>query len=374
MRALLGAWALCVVMAVLPHGIAAQATGAVAGLVTDSTGRALPDVLVFVDDGAFTAVTDQLGLFGLSGLSREPHVLSYRKAGYAPRSFALDLSLGTDLLDVGTVVLQTGPEPTATLSGLVTEGEGGRGLAGVTVALNGRVVAVTDSAGAFTAPSSAVVWGTNELTVEHRAFSDRSVSDRIWVSNSDETLDLVVALDVVPIALPGLDIPGRSNRLAAEGFYERREQFGSATFMTREEIMERNPRRTEDLLRGALNGSGMSRTIRQTNPSLGPFGATTPAQSFSRADEGRPCLPIFYMNGLRLGNLAGAPESTPTGVNQGDAVADQGSSIARQLDQLVSPEQIEGIEIYESIARMPAEYAPVGSVCGVVLIWTRLGV
>jgi hypothetical protein len=60
-------------------------------------------------------------------------------------------------------------------------------------------------------------------------------------------------------------------------------------------------------------------------------------------------------------------------VNQGDAVADQGSSIARQLDQLVSPEEIEGIEIYESIARMPAEYAPVGSVCGVVLIWTRLG-
>jgi hypothetical protein len=372
MRAL-GALVLGIMMAVPSHGIAAQDTGAVAGLVTDSTGRALSDVLVFVDDGAFTAVTDQLGLFGLSGLSREPHVLSYRKAGYAPRSFALDLSLGTDLLDVGTVVLQPGPEPTATLSGLVTEGDGGRGLVGATVALNGRVVAVTDSTGAFSAPGSAVVWGTNELTVEHRAFSDQSVSDRVWVSNSDETLDLVVALDVVPIALPGVDVPGRSTRLAAEGFYERREQFGSATFMTREEIAERNPRRTEDLLRGALNGSGMSRNIRQTNPSLGPNGAVTPGQSFGRSDEGRPCLPIFYMNGLRLGSLAGAPGSTPTGVNQGDAVADQGSSIARQLDQLVSPEEIEGIEIYESIARMPAEYAPVGSVCGVVLIWTRLG-
>ena len=373
MRRLRARWLALFVMALAASAAGAQSTGAVVGLVTDSAGRALPDVLVFVDDGAVTTLTDTLGRFALTGLAPERHVLGYRHGGYAPRSFALDLSTATELLDVGTVVLRPGGEPTASLSGLVTEGESGRGLAGATVALNGRVVAVTDSTGAFSAPSSEVLWGANELTVEHRAFSDRSVSDRIWISHSDETLDLVVALDVVPIALPGLDVPGRSTRLAAEGFYERREQYRSATFMTREEIAERNPRRTEDLLRGALGGSGMSRTIRQTNPSLGPAGSVTPAQSFGRAEEGAPCLPIFYMNGLRIGSLAGAPVSTPTGVSQGDAVASQGSSIARALDQLVSPEEIEGIEIYESISRMPAEYAPVGSVCGVVLIWTRLG-
>jgi hypothetical protein len=260
-----------------------------------------------------------------------------------------------EVLDIGTVVMRPGPEPTATLTGLVTEGEGGRGLAGATVALNGQVVAVTDSAGAFSAPGSVVVWGTNELTVEHRAFSDRSVSDRVWVSNSNETLDLVVALDVVPVALPGVDVPVQSSRLADEGFCERREQYRSATFMTREEIAERNTRTTEDLFRGALNGAGMTRTIRQTNPTLGPGGQNAPAQSFGRAEEGRPCLPIFHLNGLRIGEVT----------------APQGSSIALGLNQLVHPEDIEGIEIYESISRIPAEYAPVGSVCGVVLIWTR---
>jgi hypothetical protein len=344
------------IAAAFSQGVAAQATGSVAGLVTDSAGRPLADVLVFVDDGAATALTDQLGLFALSGLSLEPHVLGYRKAGYAPRSFALDLSLGTDLLDVGTVVLRTGPEPTATLSGLVTEGEGGRGLAGATVALNGQVVAITDSTGAFSAPSSAVVWGTNELTVEHRAFSDRSVTDRVWVSNADETLDLVVALDVVPIALPGLDVPGRSTRLAAEGFYERRERYESATFMSREEIAERNPRRTEDIFRGALNGAGMSRISRSTAGTDPLTGAPTAAATFGNAEDGRPCLPIFYLNGLRMGDVY----STEVGLSSG-------------LDQLVHPDDIEGIEIYESISRMPAEYAPVGSVCGVILIWTRLG-
>ncbi|MGE0160155.1 MAG: carboxypeptidase-like regulatory domain-containing protein [Gemmatimonadales bacterium] len=349
MRALLGALALATIVGLPPQSAAAQATGAVVGLVADSTGRALPGVLVFIDDGAAMALTDTLGLFALSGLTLERHVLGYRRGGYAPRSFSLDLSSGTDFLDVGTVVLQAGPEPTATLSGLVTEGEGGPGLSGATISLNGRVVAVTDATGAFSAPGSGVLWGINELTVEHRAFSDRSVSDRIWVSSPNETLDLVVALDVVPVALPGLDVPVLSQRLATEGFYERRQQFESATFLTRDEIMERNPRRTDDLLRGALNGSGMTRVIRQSNPAAGPAGGNVPAQSFGRAEEGKPCLPIFYLNGVRMGEF-------PQG-----------------LDRFIHPDEIEGIEIYESISRMPAQYAPVGSVCGVLLIWTRLG-
>jgi hypothetical protein len=64
-------------LAVVPHAASGQATGAVVGLVTDSTGQALSDVLVFVDDGAATALTDTLGLFALSGLSLERHALGY---------------------------------------------------------------------------------------------------------------------------------------------------------------------------------------------------------------------------------------------------------------------------------------------------------
>jgi hypothetical protein len=85
-------------------------------------------------------------------------------------------------------------------------------------------------------------------------------------------------------------------------------------------------------------------------------GAPTAAATFGNAEDGRPCLPISYLNGLRMGDVY----STEVGLSSG-------------LDQLVHPDDIEGIEIYESISRMPAEYAPVGSVCGVILIWTRLG-
>jgi hypothetical protein len=324
--------------------VGAQANGTVVGLVTDSEGRPLSNVLVFVDDGAAATLTDSLGMFALSGLTAERHALGYRSGGYAPRSFALELSPGVNFRDVGTVVLQPGPEPNAGLTGRVTEGEDGPGLAGATVALNGRVVAVTDSTGAFSAPGSAVLWGTNELTIEHRAFSDRTVRDRVWVSNPSETFDFVVALGIVPVPVPGVDVPVISQRLADEGFYERREQYRSATFITREEILERNPRTMEDLYKRALNGAGMSRSNRSATGADPRTGAPTAATTFGRAEDGRPCVPLFFLNGLRLGN---APS--------------------------LNPEDVEAVEIYESIARIPAQFSPVGAVCGVIVIWTRAG-
>ena len=248
MSCLRGWLAVLSLMALATAPARAQSTGAIVGLVTDSTGQPLADVLVFVDDGGVSTLTDQLGLFGLFDLSLERHVLSYRKVGYAPRSFGLDLSTGVVYRDLGAVVLAPGPEPTATIGGRVTDGAGGPGLPGATVELNGRVIAVTDTTGAFVASSSVVAWGSNDLTVRHRAFTDRSVSDRVWISNVNETFDLVVALDVVPIALPELPVPVQSRVLAAEGFYQRREDLGGAgIFMTREDIAARRPRRMEDL-------------------------------------------------------------------------------------------------------------------------------
>jgi hypothetical protein len=338
------------------HGpVGAQETGAVVGLVRDSNGQPVPDVLVFTLDGAAATLTDELGLWGLFALPLERQVLGYRKAGYAPRSYDLDLSTGDDYRDLGAVVLEPGAEPTATFVGSVTDGQGGPGLAGATVELNGRVVTETDSLGAFTLSSSPVAWGTNELTVRHRAFSDRSVSDRIWVSNVSETFDFVVAMGVEPVALPGIDVGVQSRVLAANGFYDRSERIRSGVFLTRDEIARRNPVRMEDLLRGAL-GAGLSRSMRQTGTSPDPqTGAPVAASSFGRAEDGRPCLTIFYLNGLRMGEV-----DAPTGIGSG-------------IDQLVHPDEVEGIEIYESVAQLPARFSPVGSVCGVILIWTASG-
>jgi hypothetical protein len=340
-------------LALPPHEGTAQETAAVVGLVTDANGQPLPGVLVFIGDGTAATLTDELGLYGLFALPLERHVIGYRKAGFDPRSFDLDLTRGDDYRDLGAVALEPGAEPTATFVGRVTDGPNGPGLAGASVELNGQVVAESDSTGAFTVAGSAVVWGANELVVRHRAFSDRSVTDRVWVSNANETFDFVVAMGVDPIALPGVDVAVQSRVLAAAGFYERREEHRSAVFLTREQIAERNPTRIVDLFRGVL-GPGFSRSMRSTTGGVDPStGASTPARSFGNAEEGRPCVAVFYLNDLRMG--------------------DMDMSAGGQLDQLIHPDEVEGIEIYETISSVPARYSETGSVCGVVLIWTRQG-
>jgi hypothetical protein len=364
-------------IALAPPALSAQETGAVVGLVRDSRGQPLTDVLVYVGDGTAATLTDELGLYGLFALPRGPYVVSYRKAGYAPRSFDLDLSSGEDYRDLGAVVLEPGAEPTATFQGRVTDGQGGPGLAGATIEINGRVVAETDSTGAFSIPGSPVVWGANELVVRHRAFSDRSMTDRVWVANADETFDFVVAMGVDPVTLPGIDVEVRSRVLAAAGFYEREEEHRSAVFITREQIEERNPARMEDLFRGTL-GSGMSRSMRQTSGGAdASTGFPTAARSFGNAEDGRPCAPLFYLDGLLMGNLLGPDgggSNAPgqDGLRGDDPLAARGG-IGSQLDQLLDPDQVEGVEVYESISDLPARFSPVGAVCGVVVIWTRQG-
>jgi hypothetical protein len=357
------------------HDARAQGTVAVVGLVTDADGQPLQGVLVFIGDGTAATLTDELGLYGLFALPQERHVIGYRRAGFEPRSFDLDLTSGDDYRDLGSVALEPGAEPTATFVGRVTDGQDGPGLAGATVELNGQVVAVTDSTGTFRIAGNPVVWGANELTVRHQAFSDRSITDRVWVSNTSETFDFTVAMGVDPIALPGVDVAVQSRVLAAAGYYEREQQHESAVFIDREEIARRNPTRMEDLFRGVL-GAGLARSMRQTGASTGSGGTATASRSFGNAQDGTPCIPIFYLDGLQMGALnppgGGTNQLDGSGVRGNDPLSMRGG-MGSELDRLVHPDQVEGIEVYESIADMPAQYAPVGSVCGVVLIWTRQG-
>jgi hypothetical protein len=353
MRASVSVTLLSAVSVLVPHMAAAQETATIVGLVTDSAGQPLRDVLVFIDDGVAATRTDQLGLFGLFSLPRERHALGYLRSGFAPRSFELDLSTGPDYRDVGVVALAPGGEPTAVFMGRVTDGDGGPGLAGAIVEINGRVVAETDQSGAFTAPATSVVWGANELTVRHRAFADRSMTDRIWVSNMSETFDLAVAMGVDPIPLPGVAVEVQSRVLAANGFYERQERIRSGVFLTREEIAERSPRGMGDVVARML-GVATSRSGRDTGSHADSnTGAPVAATSFGRAEDGRPCVPLIFLDGLRMGDL-----EAPAGVRSG-------------LDQLVHPDDVEGVEIYDNVSGLPPRFSPIGAACGVVLIWTR---
>lgn len=325
------ALALLLVGSLTPRPAHAQESVTLTGLVLDSDARPIADVLVFTDDGPTWAVTDSTGAFALGGVAPDARILRYRRLGYAPRSFGLPPAPRVSG-DVATVVLQPGPAPRAALVGAVTEGIGGQPVAGATIELNGVTLAMTDSLGAFAVTAAPVQWGPNQLIVRYRSFGETTAIDEFWVTNPGGALDFTVALDVAPLGLPEIAVPVRSVVLEASGFYERREG-ASGVFLTREDIVAKDPRRAEDLFRG------MGFT---TNP------LNRAASTFGLADDGEPCTPLFFLDGLRMDRIT-----------------------MRDLNQVVEPENIEGIEVYESVGSLPARFSPVGASCGVILIWTR---
>lgn len=83
-------------------------------------------------------------------------------------------------------------------------------------------------------------------------------------------------------------------------------------------------------------------------------GART-GDAFNRKQGAKPdCYNDVYIDGAMLygAGLAGEPLS--------------------DIDSL-SPSTIEGVEFYSGPSQVPARYNKTGSVCGVQLIWTRVG-
>ena len=352
MRGWLGTLTVCSVCLSSPV-LAQDATGALTGTVVDSANQPVGEVLVFVDEGPNSTTTGTVGAFRLEDVPAGTHLLNFRKAGFAPRSFNLALSPNEDRRDVGVIVLEAGPDPTATFTGTVTDGVSGRPIAGAVVELNGDVVTRTADNGVFLLWEVPISWGSNELNVGHIAFSD--LAGEFWIVNPSETLDFSATLDPLPIEVGGVvaevartpSVPVRLQR-----FYDRLER-GIGQYVTREEIEARDPPAITDVLRGV---SGV--TVAE-----GPYGReiyfrrrTITFRPGAARDQDPECAsPLIFLDGSFVGG--GGRPSFSNYIN---------------LDDLVDPDNLEGIEIYDGPARMPAQFNRTGSGCGVISLWTRI--
>lgn len=329
----------CLASAVLASTVLAQEpTNTVIGMVVDSANRPISGVLVFMDEGPDSDTTGAVGAFRLEGITPGTHMLNVRKAGFAPRTFRLVFAPNEpDRRDVGGIMLADGPDPTATIVGQVTAGVGGQPLGGAVVELNGDRVALTDDDGFFLVRDVTIAWGSNQLEVHHLSFTD--VIDEFWIANLNETLEFFVSLDVRPIELSGIVVEAAPtlNEIRMRPFYERRERT-AGHFIIRSEIEARDRPTLTELLRG-IPGVRVEYG--------GPYGIQV-YLTRSPASRSQCPSPVVYLDGMLI-------------VNTGEAV---------DLNALVTPEQIEGIELYTGVT-VPIEFNRSGSTCGVVVIWSR---
>ena len=173
--------------------------------------------------------------------------------------------------------------------------------------------AETDGEGAF--QLEGISPGSYLLRVQRLGYETMITTLLDVEAGSTVVVELRVAVDAIPLEPLVVRQRSQTRRLdpLIQGFYERREA-GIGHFMDREEIEERRASRLSDLLREV--------------PGVWKFS----------------CRPSIWLDGMLVRLV---------------------------LDEVASPHEVEGIEIYLHAGEIPARYNATGSGCGVILIWTR---
>ncbi len=170
---------------------------------------------------------------------------------------------------------------------------------------------------------------------------DGVVTELVGLDSGDQ-VSLLLRLKPSPVDIPSITAEAnrRVARLEDVGFYRRR-ALGFGHFLTPEQIVARNASYAGDLLQGLAG-------IRVVG-NLGSQVILTRASTTMFFRGG--CHPSVVMDGypLVIGGLGGAVS----------------------IDQLVSPQDIEALEVYPGPAGVPAQYSGYMSPCGAIVIWRR---
>ena len=152
------------------------------------------------------------------------------------------------------------------------------------------------------------------------------VSLPINVTSSAANRNLEIVMKGVPQELANVVVLGQDSRLRE--FYQRRNAHSSGTYITQADLQKMNARFTSDIFRRVP-------------------GASLRSARFGNAIRLRGCRPKVWMDGVPMRDI--------------------------ELDELTTPAQIAGLEVYASTAGIPAEYMDMAPrPCGVILVWTRV--
>jgi len=307
---------------------------ALVGTVSDSlTGDPVSAVRISALPDLFT-VTDSSGTFRLNGMRPGDYQLQIHKVGFAGRRFRLtvDNALSGEV-SLGSIALLQLPSQVVSLSGQIRSSRTGDPVVGAPIGINGRPAALSNDTGGFAIRTiNAQPGELNRLTV--RRIGYKALDYDFWFAEQDSAVQLALELEPFAEKLPEITVEGERVVIggARMAGFNRRMKFGLGDFLTRQQIDQINPKEVTDLFRRipgfSVVGDGPARRIT-------PHSGSCPAA-------------VVYVDGVRA--------STDN------------------LDLLLSPDGVLGVEMFRSTSQLPPEYSIAGaesSGCAVVGIWTR---
>jgi hypothetical protein len=210
---------------------------------------------------------------------------------------------------------------------------GGAPVAGARVGLMGSsAAALTRTNGEFVLDSLPA--GTQAIVVRQLGY--RPTEQTVELSARAPTRVTVRLGNFVPELTPVEVLSRRDEGLQSVGFLDRKRTSAGGHFMGTEEIEKRNAMQFTDLMR-TMPGMRVQTSNGQA--------MVTSTRSASSAGGG--CVTIF-VDGAKWQQL-----------EPGD------------LDSFVRPEEVAAVEVYNSGASMPPQFATPGQDCGAVVVWTK---
>ncbi|NOT07921.1 MAG: carboxypeptidase regulatory-like domain-containing protein, partial [Gemmatimonadales bacterium] len=246
-------------------------------------------------------------------------------------------SVADSVVDIDLSLRPVGADSAfARLEGRVSDAKTGAGLALAEVeVLPYGLRAMTDGGGAFR--MDRLPAGAANVTVRRIGYRPRFLSMEL---KEGATATLAEKLVSAPNVLPDVEVKGTAGRMTRHGFLER-EKLGFGVFWSGEELTRLEGRKLNNVLAGRTS-------VRTEGP-----GANAPLINTSR---GRRCrIPIAVDGVLFI---------------EGSGQRRGGSPGASALD-LFQPEDLSGIEFYNSRAVTPVELQHLGTDCGLIALWTK---
>jgi hypothetical protein len=222
-----------------------------------------------------------------------------------------------------------------------------------------RANATTDSTGAFTL----YLPGAGQFRLQVARLGFKPARTDVIDVPSPELVTVEIALAATAAALAPIEITARE-RVAPgllDGFQYRRQRDLGGTFLTREQIEQRNAYHFTHLL-GGMAGV----TVEQTADG---FPLVRMLRAVGSGRDGY-CPVVFYVDGVKVVKPARGTFTGGNGRNGGvpEMIREQLETVYR-----IPPSQIEGIEVYKGPSQTPGEFAGSDAECGVVVVWTRRG-
>jgi hypothetical protein len=337
---------------------AAQAGSELHGRVVSAAGAPIGAATITLAGIGYSVRTDSLGRFRFAGSPGSTLVLSLRADGFRDDSASVVLPRGRPVVrDFVLVSEQTPlPEPNPSdrrLRGRVTTADG-EPISFANVQINGGRRFVSDDSGRFN--QEMTISGSFSLLIRRIGFAPAEVK----LAGTPDTV-ITVRMTAIATALPGQRVTGSAEFVSLDlhGFYRRMRdaERGArvAYYVTPEDLLLRNPVNVTDAVEQFPSLRTRPSNAEQTfSKEMGWRNLIVPRNM--RIEDRSGCILTVYLDGMRI---------------QPSSRIKRGELEDTQVNTLVNPGSVAGIEVYPRAVGAPPEFPQLTATCGVVLIWTK---